>query len=83
MRLLGLERADDRTIWDYAMENDFALVTLDADFADMAEVLGPPPKVIWLRCSNQTTDVIQALLRDNADLIVDFERDISACLEIY
>jgi predicted nuclease of predicted toxin-antitoxin system len=83
VRLLGLERADDRAIWDYAKANDFALVTLDADFADMAGLFGPPPKVIRLRCGNQPTTVVEVLLRDRAGLIADLEGDDSACLEIY
>jgi len=81
--LLGLERADDHTIWDYAKANGYVLVTLDADFVDMAGLLGPPPKVIRLRCGNQTTAAIEELLRDHADAIGDFGRDHSACLEIY
>ncbi len=32
VRLLGLDGADDRAIWDYARANGFVLVTLDADF---------------------------------------------------
>jgi predicted nuclease of predicted toxin-antitoxin system len=32
VRLLGLERADDATIWGHAKANEFAIVTLDADF---------------------------------------------------
>ena len=48
--LLGLERADDRGVWEYAKANGFALVSQDADFAEMASLLGPAPKVIWLRC---------------------------------
>jgi predicted nuclease of predicted toxin-antitoxin system len=32
VRLVGLERADDRAIWNYAKANGFAVVTLDADF---------------------------------------------------
>lgn len=83
VRLDGLERADDRAIWDHAKENGYVLVTLDADFVDMAGLLGPPPKVIRLRCGNQPTTVIEALLRHHAALIVDFEQDKSACLEIY
>jgi predicted nuclease of predicted toxin-antitoxin system len=83
VRLLGLERADDRAVWDYAKANGFALVTLDADFVDMAALLGPPPTVIRLRCGNQSTAVTERLLRVHGDLIVDFERQSSACLEIY
>ena len=83
VRLLGLERAEDRAIWDYAKAKGFVLVTLDADFVDMAGVLGAPPKVIRLRCGNQPTPLIEALLREHADLIASFERDNLACLEIY
>ena len=83
IRLLGLERADDRAIWDHAKANGFVLVTLDADFVDMAGLVGPPPKVIRLRCGNQATSVIEALLRGHASHIADFESDRSACLEIY
>jgi predicted nuclease of predicted toxin-antitoxin system len=59
VRLVGLAEADDRVIWDYAGANGFALVSLDADFAEMAAVLGPPPKVIWLRCGNQPTSTVE------------------------
>ena len=83
VRLLGLERADDQAIWDYAKANEFVLVTLDADFAEMAGLLGPPPRVIRLRCGNQATTAIETLLRDRAVLIVGFGHDNSACLEIY
>ena len=51
-----MEGAADRVIWEYAKANDFILVSQDADFADMATLFGPPPKVIWLRCGNQPTD---------------------------
>jgi predicted nuclease of predicted toxin-antitoxin system len=36
VRLLGMDAAEDRTIWEHAMANDFTLVTQDSDFADMA-----------------------------------------------
>ena len=49
-----------------AKANAFALVTQDSDFADMAALYGTPPKVIWLRCGNQPTHVIEKLLRDHA-----------------
>ncbi len=83
VRLLGLASADDLSLWQYAAAHDFALVSLDADFADLATVLGPPPKVIWLRCGNQPTAIVEKLIRDRADAIAAFERDATACLEIY
>ena len=56
VRLLGLAEADDHAIWHYAQANGFTLVSQDSDFADMATLFGPPPRVIWLRCGNQPTE---------------------------
>ncbi len=83
IRVLGLDRADDRAVWEYARAHGFVLVTLDADFAEMAALLGQPPKVIWLRCGNQPTATIEALLRGHKQALTAFESDASACLELY
>ncbi len=32
--------------WEFAKSNDYTLVSLDADFADLAALLGPPPRLI-------------------------------------
>ncbi len=83
-RLLGLSEADDRVIWQHAKANGFTLVTQDSDFAEMAVLYGPPPKVIWLRRGNQSTAVVEKLLRDRAEAIIFFEQDgTAACWEIY
>jgi predicted nuclease of predicted toxin-antitoxin system len=80
----GLSEAGDRDVWDYAKANGFAVVSQDADFAEMATLLGAPPKVIWLRSGNQSTAAISTLLRRHAELILAFGNDDSAsCLEIY
>jgi len=42
VRLVGLAEADDRAIWSYARVNGYVLVSLDADFAERATVIGPP-----------------------------------------
>jgi predicted nuclease of predicted toxin-antitoxin system len=50
----------------------------------MAALYGPPPKVIWLRCGNQSTDVIEKRLRDHGETIAAFDQDnATACLEIF
>jgi len=57
--LLALSEAGDREVWDYAKAHNFTIVSQDdADFAEMAAVLGSPPKVIWLRAGNQSTPAI-------------------------
>ena len=33
---LGMDEADDRTIWSYAEENHCVIVTKDEDFIDMS-----------------------------------------------
>lgn len=83
VRLAGLAKADDSAIWRYAGTNGFTLISLDADFAERAALNGAPPKVIWLRCGNQRSEIIEKLLRAHFEAIVAFERDIAACLEIY
>jgi predicted nuclease of predicted toxin-antitoxin system len=84
IRLLGMEEAEDRAIWDYAKANDFILISQDADFADLATLFGPPPKVIWLRSGNQPTYAIEQRLRDHAEAIAAFAEDeAAACWEIY
>ena len=83
VRPLGLGEADDRTIWDHAAAHGFAVVSLDVDFAERAALMGPPPKVIWLRCGNQPTVVIANLLREHIAVIEAFELDDAACLETY
>jgi predicted nuclease of predicted toxin-antitoxin system len=82
--LLGLSEADDRNVWDHARAKGFTIVSQDVDFAEMAALLGSPPKVIWLRAGNQSTAAISTLLRRHAELIVAFGNDDGAtCLEIY
>jgi len=84
VRHAGLETADDRAIWEFAKTNGFVIVSQDADFADMAALYGPPPKVIWLRCGNQPTEFVEKLFRDHVEAIVAFVKDANtACWEIY
>lgn len=82
--LLGLAEASDHAVWTYAKANGFILVSLDSDFAELAALNGPPPKVIWLRTGNQPTATVEATLRRFAEAIAAFDEDAeAACLEIY
>ena len=68
--LVGLARADDLTVWNYAGAEGLTLVSLDSDFADLAALRGPPPKVIWLRFGNLPTDAVAGILRRRAGAIL-------------
>lgn len=84
VRRAGLDTADDRAIWEFAKAHDFVVVSLDSDFADMAALHGPPPKVIWLRCGNQPTAFIEKLFRDHTEAAAAFESNAdAACWELY
>lgn len=83
-RLAGLDTAMDRVIWQFAKENDFTIVTLDSDFAELAAAIGPPPKVVWLRCGNQPSSAIEERLRNRFEAIIAFTQDAeAACMEVY
>ena len=50
---VGLEAADDRSIWHYAMERNLTIVTKDEDFQALANRQGRiPPQVVWVRLGN-------------------------------
>ena len=84
VKLIGLEQADDKAIWEYAKLGGFAIVTQDADFAEMRGLYGQPPQVIWLKCGNQEAACIEKLLRRSSTRIQKFADDPTRdCLEIY
>jgi predicted nuclease of predicted toxin-antitoxin system len=76
--LIGLERANDDAVWTYALTHDCVIVTKDADFSELSVRRGSPPKVIWLRIGNCTTDQIAAMLRHHHHTIVAFQADPDA-----
>ena len=74
----------DNEIWEYAKKNDFSIVTFDEDFYDIQTLRGAPPKIIWLRCGNSTTENIAILLNSQKKKILQFlEDETSGVLEIY
>jgi predicted nuclease of predicted toxin-antitoxin system len=75
---VGLERASDRAVWDYALASGHAIVSKDGDFNQMSFLRGAPPKVVWLRVGNCTTDMIEDLLRSRTADIAAFDVDQQA-----
>jgi len=75
VREVGLERAPDEAVWNYARENAFTIVTNDADFGEMSVLLDSPPKVIWLRRGNSSTGEIETILRAQYEAVVTFHND--------
>ena len=75
VREIGLQAADDDTVWRYAAERGFAIVSKDADFHERSFLRGYPPKVIWIRRGNCSTDEVTAILRDHHAEMLAFEGD--------
>lgn len=71
----GLTGADDRTVWAYAASKGLAVVSKDSDFADLSALLGPPPKLVWLRIGNGPTSDIEDLLRQRHADVMNFLAD--------
>ena len=57
-----------------------AIVSKDADFRQLSFLHGFPPKCIWLRIGNASTEDIHALIRSHAAEIVAFDADGVAAL---
>jgi predicted nuclease of predicted toxin-antitoxin system len=69
------ESSDDRTIWNYAKDNGFIIVTKDDDFEQRSILYGHPPKVIWIRLGNCKTEDIEALLKHSFRIVAAFGDD--------
>jgi predicted nuclease of predicted toxin-antitoxin system len=41
-----LDKADDQSVWEYARQSGFIVVTRNADFNELSILRGFPPKVI-------------------------------------
>ena len=75
VRDVGMKATDDPTVWDYAKDNDFMIVSKDADMHDLSLVFGNPPKVVWLRLGNCSTSQVENLLRREFEVIKIFYED--------
>ena len=78
VRNVGLGRADDDSVWLYAARQGFTIVSKDSDFHQLSFLRGHPPKVVWIRRGNCSTDEIELLLRQHQTDLHVFEQDFDA-----
>jgi len=82
--LVGLERADDREVWDFAKRNDFVIVTKDSDFTDLLSLFGYPPKVIMLTMGNvKNSQVVETLNRTKQLILSTLAAEDVGLISIY
>jgi predicted nuclease of predicted toxin-antitoxin system len=77
----GLGSGDDSAIWQYAKKNGYTIVSKDSDFQESSVLHGHPPKLIWLRAANCSSDEIEDLLRMALPILQRFiQEDQESCL---
>ena len=69
VRDIGMMATEDITVWDYAKNEGFVIVSKDTDMHDLSLFRGLPPKVIWIRLGNCSTREVEQLLRKDAQVI--------------
>lgn len=62
VRIEGLARASDEEVWQFARDEDLAIVSKDSDFHQRSLLYGHPPKVVWVRRGNCSTAEIEEIL---------------------
>jgi predicted nuclease of predicted toxin-antitoxin system len=67
LALLGLERASDAQLCDYAAQHGFVICTKDDDFQRLVAARGYTPRLIHLALGNVGNDAVLAALLAAAD----------------
>ena len=75
VRELGLRDSDDGSIWNFAVEGGWIVLTKDEDFIDRCLANPAAPPVVWLRVGNCTNRVLFAWLEA---FLPDIEKRLSA-----
>jgi len=78
VRDLGLNRAADPLVWQYARDHGFLIVSKDDDFRHLSFLRGAPPKVIGILTGNCSTATIAELLRSRRGQIEQFHSDTTS-----
>lgn len=84
LALLGLERASDLAIWEFAKSQSFVIVSRDSDMEELSVVRGAPPQIVVIKGINPSKAAVLRLLSDNAAAIYEaLEITRSARVDLY
>ena len=78
VRDIGLGASSDSAVWQFARDNALAIISKDSDFHQRSMLFGHPPKVIWLRLGNCTTQDIERIVRRESEAIARFGGDANS-----
>ena len=82
VRSVGLQEASDHALWEYARSKGFTIVSKDEDFHQLSFLRGPPPKVVWVKLGNCTTDDVERVLRERQSDLLEFDDDEDAAFTV-
>ncbi len=74
---LGMSKATDISIWNYAKEHNFVIVTKDKDFLERSSLMGHSPKIIHLSLGNCSVQDVADLLAGQSGQIKAFDKQTS------
>ena len=74
---------EDNHIWNYALKNEYIIITKDNDFLDLLELKGFPPKIVLLKTGNNSSTALADLLIKAKSQIEDMENNEFGLLEMY
>lgn len=80
---MGLEEASDSDIWTLAKKQEFTIVSKDSDFHQRSFVIGHPPKVIWIKKGNCTTEEIVSILEKHYQKLIAFGKDTNSSFLVF
>jgi predicted nuclease of predicted toxin-antitoxin system len=79
---LGLHQSRDREVFERAKTVGAVLMTKDADFVELVERFGPPPKVIHLTCGNTSNSEMRRILEAALPAAIDHLAGTERLVEI-
>ena len=78
VRDAGLQASGDEAVWDHAVQQQFVIIYKDSEFHQRSFLFGGPPKVVWIRRGNCSTNEIEAIIRSHYDDLLAFDQSESA-----
>ena len=83
VRQLEAGGAPDAIVWELALEHECVLVTKDEDFHRLSIAREAPPRVVWIRLGNCTTQDVADVLRAHYRSVLRFgEQDEATFLTL-
>lgn len=81
---LKLVNNSDFEIWEYALTNNYVLLTTDSEACNRNVISNKSPKIICIQSEVVTTTKVEWILRVNQDTIEEFitNNSVSSCLLI-